>query len=355
MSQSGEKTEKATPKKRSDAREKGQVVVSKDMNAALQLIGFYLFFRIMSESFGSKMQGIFTDLMPAAGQRQPLTINGVSMFYREAATAAFGVLAPLLALTVGVALMTNLVQTRMLITTKTFSVKPDRINPVQGLKRMFSSRSVVELVKALLKIAIIIFAVYQEYSVNIQDFSKLVTYSATASIELVAGKILKLTLRCILILLVLGGFDYLYQWWKNEKELRMTKQEVKDEYKKTEGNPQIKGRIRQTQRMMASRRMMQDVPDATVVLANPTHVAVALRYNAGDDEAPTIVAKGQNLVAQRIKEIARENGVAVVENRPLARGLYASCEIGTQIPIDMYGAVAEVLAHVTRMKEGGIS
>ncbi len=190
MSQSGEKTEKATPKKRSDAREKGQVVVSKDMNAALQLIGFYLFFRIMSESFGSKMQGIFTDLMPAAGQRQPLTINGVSMFYREAATAAFGVLAPLLALTVGVALMTNLVQTRMLITTKTFSVKPDRINPVQGLKRMFSSRSVVELVKALLKIAIIIFAVYQEYSVNIQDFSKLVTYSATASIELVAGKIL---------------------------------------------------------------------------------------------------------------------------------------------------------------------
>ncbi len=155
--------------------------------------------------------------------------------------------------------------------------------------------------------------------------------------------------------MVLGGFDYLYQWWKNEKELRMTKQEVKDEYKKTEGNPQIKGRIRQTQRMMASRRMMQDVPDATVVLANPTHVAVALRYNAGDDEAPTIVAKGQNLVAQRIKEIARENGVAVVENRPLARGLYASCEIGTQIPIDMYGAVAEVLAHVTRMKEGGIS
>ena len=353
MSPSGDRTEKATPKRRREAREKGQVLKSHDLSASIQLLGLLLAIQLLAGDFAENLRRVMGDSLASIETDQVLTVSGVMGRYPDLLLAAGRAVLPLFGFALVLAAGPNLIQTRFLWTTKTLSFKFSHINPAKGLKRLFSIRTLVELLKSILKITVVIAAVYQEFSANVEDFTALLAYPAVVAVAVIFNLIIRLALRCAAVILVFGVLDYVYQWWNYEKELRMTKQEIKDEYKLTEGNPQIKGRIRQIQRLIASRRMMQAIPEATVVITNPTHFAVALRYQAGKDTAPVVLAKGQDQVALRIKDIAREHQVALVENRPLARSLFASCEIGGQIPAELFGAVAEVLAYLMKLKGGG--
>jgi flagellar biosynthesis protein FlhB len=237
-----------------------------------------------------------------------------------------------------------------LFTAKALRPKMSRINPKEGFKRIFSVRSLAELVKAVLKIAALGWVAWGEYVANLSRFPEMAEQGLLQGAALMADMAINIAFKMALVLLALAAADYFYQWWRREKELRMTKQEIKDEFKLTEGDPQTKSRIRQKQRQIGMMRMMQSIPTANVVITNPTHYAIALRYKEGRDAAPVVVAKGKDFVAQRIKEEARKYGVEMVENRPLAQALYVYCDIGDSVPKDMYKAVAEVLAYVYRLK-----
>lgn len=349
----GEKTEKATARKKSDARKRGQVMKSTDLSSSLQILVFVLAIGLMlgwmSHAIKSLLVTAYEDWIP---QGESLTILMTQLAYRQSVFLMIKALVPVMGLALVLAVGVNLAQTRFLVSTEALAVKPERINPLEGFKRLFSSRSVAELVKALLKIIILIAAVYPVLKTNLLRLCFLLANDLATATRTIFDLIEEIALRSALVLLGIAVVDLVYQWWRFEKDLMMSKEEVKEEFKQMEGNPQTRSRIRQIQRQMAARRMMQAVPEATVVITNPTHFAVALRYEAGKDKAPVVVAKGKDLVAQRIKAVAREHRVTLVENRPLARMLFASSELGHAIPADLYGAVAEVLAYVTRLKEG---
>lgn len=350
---SGERTEKATPKRKREQREKGNILKSHDLAVALQLLGIFAAFRLIAPGLGTGLEKMITQMFNGESYLfEQLTINTALGIGKTATLQGLGLIAPLFAVAFGTAILSNVLQSGFLLTGKTLGVKFERISPLSGAKRMFSSRSVMDLVKSIAKIAVVIYTVYQQFTTDLRDVSGLMSYSAGTAVRMVYDLTLALALRVGAVFLVLGGFDYLYQWWKHNKDMRMTKQEVKEEYKLTEGNPQTKGRIRQIQRMLANRRMMQDIPLADVVITNPTHFAIALRYDPEQDAAPVVLAKGKDLVAARIKEIARDNRVTIVENKPLAQSLYKMCKIGSQIPADLYQAVAEVLAYVFKLKGG---
>ena len=224
-----------------------------------------------------------------------------------------------------------------------------RLNPISGFGRIFSKRSVVELLKSLLKITVVGYFIYRYLREETIRIPALMMSELEASFAVLAAIIYDLAFQIAMVILVLAILDYGYQWWEHMQNLKMSKQEVKEEMKQTEGNPQIKGKIREKQRAMAMRRMMSEVPKADVVITNPTHFAVAIKYEAGM-EAPAVIAKGSDFIAQRIREIAKENDVTIVENKPLAQALFKNAEIGDLIPPDLYKAVAEVLAYVYRLK-----
>ena len=350
---SGERTEKATPKRRREERERGNVLKSHDLSAAIQLLGCFVLLKAIAPSIGSNLQLMMSQTWSAQSVNAgPLTIEACRPLLLRVVLGGLRIIAPLFVLAIVLAILANVLQSGFLMTTKTLAVKGERLNPLNGFKRLFSSRSAAELVKSLAKIGIIVAAIYQEFTSDTARLAGLISYSLPVACGMIFDLAARLGLRCGIVLLILAVGDYLYQWWRHEKDLRMTKQEIKDEYKLVEGNPQTRGRIRQIQRLLASRRMMQDVPHATVVVTNPTHYAVALRYDPARDQAPVVLAKGKDLVAARIKEIARQNSVTLVENRPLARSLFAAGVIGRTIPADLYQGVAEVLAYVIRLKEG---
>lgn len=351
----GEKTEKATPKKRQDEREKGNVLRSQDFATAIVLLGTFGVFRIAAPFMGNQLQRIVANsIQGVPANNDNLTINALMNYFSDMIPTIFLVLGPVFAAVLVIAAIVNVFQTGFLFTTKTLEVKPDRLNPVSGFKRIFSSRMIAELVKSIAKIAIVFVSIYTLFTANITQIAALIHYDLPTAVGILSDLLFKLAFRIILVLLILSIFDYVYQWWKFEKDLRMSKQEVKDEFKNMEGSPQNKGRIRRIQRELSMMRMMQDIPKSDVVVTNPTHFAVALRYDPAQDTAPIILAKGQDLIARRIKEIAAEHGVVQVENVLLARSLYAHCDIGQQIPVELYSATAEVLAYVTRLKEGRI-
>ena len=253
--------------------------------------------------------------------------------------------------TMGAGILVGAMQTRFLVAFKALRLDFNRINPVQGFKRMFSLRSIVELLKAIMKVIIV---GYVGYTVLRNEWKKITVYPLMNPIESMAhltGVMFSLALKTGIALLALAVFDYFYQRWEYEKSLMMTRHELKEEMKDIEGNPEIKRRQRQMMMEIMRRRMMEEVPKATVVVTNPTHVAVAIRYDPDEDEAPVVVAKGLDELAEKIKEIARENGVPIVRNPPLAWELYDRVELGDVIPFDLYRAVAEVLAYVFSTKE----
>ncbi|WP_071395324.1 flagellar biosynthesis protein FlhB [Bacillus tuaregi] len=346
----GEKTEKATPKKRQDARKKGQVAKSQDVNTAVGLLAVFLFLLFGGPYLLSKL----TSLLKHSFQVYMLMdLSEPSIHYiliellKELALIIGPIM--LVALTAGVA--ANYFQVGFLFSTEAIQMKLEKIDPIKGFKRIFSLRSVVEFLKSILKICIVGIITFLVIWISLNDILTLSQLSIGSAFAFLADLTVKMGLYAGSALLFLALLDYLYQKYDFEKNIRMSKQDIKDEYKNSEGDPLIKSKIKQKQREMAMSRMMQEVPNADVIITNPTHYAIALKYDETKYDAPYVVAKGVDFVAQKIKFVAKENEVITIENRPLARALYSQSEIGDVIPEEFFKAVAEILAYVYRTKQ----
>ncbi|MCL2151631.1 MAG: flagellar biosynthesis protein FlhB [Oscillospiraceae bacterium] len=350
---SGEKTEKATPKKRKDAREKGQVRQSAEVNATFCCLVMFGLLLIIWPSYTEKLMAVYREhlgahsLVPASSG---LNINELKGILSRALMNMLVTLLPVLGASMLAGIAINLVQVGFLFTTKTLGMKLNRISPISGFRRMFSAKTIITLLKSLMKIGLVGYVAYSEYGKLVEEFPGYIGRNVYGTFLLIMEKAFIMALKMCLVMVFVASADFLYQWWKYEKDLRMTKQEVRDEYKMTEGDPAIKGKIRAKQRQMSVMRMMTRVPEADVVITNPTHYAVALKYDERTDEAPVVIAKGQDYVAKKIKETAIEHNVEIVENPPLAQSLYALSEVGEEIPTDLYQAVADILVFVYRQK-----
>ncbi|MDK2917404.1 MAG: flagellar biosynthesis protein FlhB [Candidatus Petromonas sp.] len=347
----GEKTEKATPKRKREAREKGQVLQSKEINSA-----FVLFFAFLTLNFLGKYwtKSIFSFYIKVTGYSSNIdsifTYKNMNLLLNDTVFVLLRLASPILLVSLVVGLICSYLQVGFLFTTKPLNIKLDRINPFNGFKRLFSLNSIVELIKALIKTSILI---YVTISYLIKEYSNILNVfdmSIISTVQYLWKIVFNLALRSSLVLIALAVLDYLYKKWEYEKELKMSKHEVKEEFKQTEGDPLVKSKIKEKQRQMAMSRMMQDVPKADVVITNPTHFAVALVYDDNIDTAPKVIAKGKDLIAQNIKKIAKTNDIPLVENKPLAQNLFYTVELGEVIPPKLYEAVAEVLAYVYSIK-----
>ncbi len=343
----GEKTEEPTSKKRSDAAKKGQVAKSQEINTAfVLLIGFFilkLLWEYIYANIADYTVYTYSHLMRSV-DTESITELFLGIILLLVKTAF-----PIMLAIMAVGLAINFYQVGLIFSTEKLEPKLSNLNPINGFGRIFSKRSLVELVKSLLKIAIIGFFLYLYLKDEIPFMPQFIYYDLPTSLQEISKIIFNMVFQVIAVIMIMAVLDLAYQKWQLTQDLKMTKQEVKDEYKQMEGDPQIKGKIKQKQREMAMMRMMQEVPKADVIVTNPTHFAVALSYHKGMS-APIVLAKGQDLVALKIKEIARQSRVPIVENKPLARALYASVEVGENVPQELYKAVAEVLAYVYRLK-----
>lgn len=351
----GEKTEPATAKKLRDAREEGKVAKSKELTAAFDLIVLFLVLKIFVSFVAERLIGMFDyayTLIPDFVQMNAKDVSGqaVGTLITNCLLQILITCLPFFVFGLAITIVVSIFQVGWKVSTKPMMPKLDKFNPINGFKRIFSADSVFELVKSILKIGLIIYIAYICIRDEANNLFILYEISLNQAILLVGNVILNTGLKISIAYLVVGIADYIYSKHKFNEDMKMTKQEVKDEFKNTEGNPEIKGRQRQRMREVSQRRMMQDVPKADVVITNPTHYAVAIRYDAEKSAAPIVLAKGEDFLAQKIKEIARENRVEIVENKPLARMLYANVDVGQEIPPELYQAVAEVLAMVYNMK-----
>ena len=320
--------------------------MSRDAVAVATLFGSIFVLRVWFREMAESMAEFMTYCLTSAG-RTPDFFN-MGLFTRCVALTA-RTAGPLLLSTVLLAVGATFFQTRMLVATELIKPKFEHINPLEGVKRLFSLKSLVEAAKNLLKVILLLWMVYGCLR-DMLDISTRYMYA-----DLYAGcvqllrDIFSMLVRVSISFLVLAALDYLYQWWDFERQMKMSKQEVKEEYKQTEGDPKVKGRIKELQRQMSQSRMMQKVPQADVIIRNPTHVAVALRYRYREDEAPIVLAMGQDELAQRIIAVAEQHNIVVVENPPLARALYAEAVIDRPIPSDLFEAVAEVMVYLYRL------
>ncbi|SMC35421.1 flagellar biosynthesis protein FlhB [Papillibacter cinnamivorans] len=350
---SGEKTEKATKKKKEKAREEGKVVRSNELSIAASVITLFAVILVGWKHFMQNASSLMVKYLSEnylVSASKNLDAAAVRNVFLSAALDGLRIVWPIFVLAMLVGALVQILQTGFLVTGKTLMPQLNRLNPIEGFKRIFSLRSVVEMLKAAAKIAFLCVVVYGAFQSLMPEFPSLMSMEVSQSFPKLMQTALTLALKMGAVLAVVAAADYLYQWWRNEKDLMMTKQEVKEEFKQLEGDPKIKGQIRARQRQISRRRMMQRMKEADVVITNPTHFAVAVRYKEKEDKAPLVLAKGQDLVALRIREKAAEYGIEVVENRPVAQALYKNCEIGEEIPKDLYRAVAEILVYVYQMK-----
>ena len=348
----GDKTEKATPKKLDDARKEGRVARSSDLiNGFMLLLMFFVL-----KLFGGIMANLFLNSFVKYYNKASdisMEVFDVKQAVNLSNEIVIDIVIASLPVLIGsfvVALVGNIVQVGWKVTGKPLKPKLDRLNPIGGFKRMFSQEKVVELIKSILKVLAIALVAYNEVKDRWKFILNLYDFEFMQAVLNIFDIVLDVGIKISVIFVVIGLADFGYQKWKHLHDLRMSKQEVKDEMKQSEGDPQIKGQIRQKMREGARRRMMQDLPKADVVITNPTHFAVAVKYDKETAEAPYVLAKGADYVAANIKEIAKQNNIEIVENKPLARMLYYNVEIGDQIPPELYQMVAEVLAYVYSVK-----
>lgn len=344
------KTEKATPKKRRDERKKGNVFLSQDAVSVVTLLGSFAVFWMMSGRIAEQLTGFMrfcftkcslTDGLVIGDTLHELIMQGIGLILRT--------VVPITLVTALCAIVATFAQTRMLVSSELMKPKFSRINPLEGFKRLFSLKSVINALKGLLKICILMVIVYMSIKGMFHESAKYLYVELQASCRHLFSQGMSMIIKIGIAFIALAALDFLYQWWDYERNLRMSKQEIKEEYKQTEGDPQIKGKIKEMQRKRAQSRMMQQVPQADVVIRNPTHFAVALRYHPDEDAAPVVLAKGMDELALRIVKVAEENKVAVIENVPLARALYADVELDQEIPPELYNPVAEVLVYIFRL------
>ena len=345
-----EKTEKATSKKKEDARNKGQVAISREVSSAMVLLASLGFFYFGGSWMFWNLSEFITRVFQNLGTLQFNTINDASVFSLEVLSRLLAILIPLLLPLAILGLASNILQVGFKFSTEAISPKFNKLNPISGMKRLVSLKAFVELAKSILKLLFIGTIAYILVKSDMEAFPLLIHQEVGQILIFIARVSLKISFFVCLALVVLAVLDFLYQRWQHEKDLKMTKQEVKDEQKQTHGDPKVKGRIRSMQLEMARRRMMEAVPEADVVITNPTHLAIAIKFSAEEMMAPVVLAKGAGHVAQRIKEIAAEHQVPLVEDKPLAQALFKMVELGDYIPAELYRAVAEVLAYVYRLK-----
>lgn len=351
----GEKTEQATPKKLNDARMEGQVAKSKEIGNAFSLLALFLLMKLYTGIMGERFLGVFHSIYTQIpdyvklydGQ---LPAQSINLVFKGIMVNLLIIVAPVFLIGFLLAFICDLVQVKWKPTAKPLKPKFSKLNPISGFKKFFSARSLVELLKAVLKIALIGYVVYSYLRGRVDFIYLLYDISLNQGIALVGDLVINLGIRVSAVYILLGFADYAYQKRKFKEDMKMTKQEVKDEYKNAEGDPKVKSKQRQRMMEASRRRMMQRLPEADVVITNPTHYAVAIKYDAEKYDAPMVLAKGEDHLAQKIKEVARENHIEIVENKPLARMLYANVEVGELIPPELYQAVAEVLAFVYHLQ-----
>ncbi len=345
-----EKSEKATGKKRSEARRKGQVAQSKEISSAMILMTalgiFYFSGAWILQNLAALIAGVYQNI----GTLRFTQISGASTFSLEILYQFLTVILPFLLPIAVVGIVANVMQVGFQISSEAMALKFNKMNPISGMKRLVSLKSMVELAKSIIKILVIGSIAYSLVKSDMQQFPALIQQEVGQILVFIARASLKLCFFVCLAIIVLAVIDYIYQHWQHEQDLKMTKQEVKDEHKQTYGDPKVKSRIRSVQLEMARRRMMEAVPEADVVITNPTHLAIALKFDGREMVAPSILAKGSGHIAQRIREIAVEHQIPIVEEKPLAQALFKMVEIGDYIPAELYRAVAEVLAFVYRLK-----
>lgn len=343
-----QKTEPATPKKLDDARKKGDVAKSMEISSVAVLFASLATLYYSSNYMIENLMNLVAQNLMEAGTMEVNTVNMHHLL--KDMTLQIGMITFPIALGVfAIAIASNIAQVGFMVSSESLAPKLSKINPINGIKRLVSLRSLVELVKSISKIVIIALVVYFAINKEVDNVPTLM-YLPAADILIFIGRVsFIILLKTGGILFVLALIDFVYQKWEYGKKLRMTKQEIKDESKQSDGDPKVKSRIRQLQREWARQRMMAEVPNADVVITNPTHFAVALKYKKDEMSAPLVIAKGRNYSALKIKKIASESGVPIVENKPLARALYENIEIGMEVPPDMYKAVAEVLAYVFKL------
>lgn len=344
-----DRTEQPTARRLEKAREEGNVARSLELNSVAVLLAGLLTLKATAEyimtGYSNLIRSVYTNLsnIKLTPANLPAQLGQIFML-------TIPLFLPVLLLIMIAGLAVNFAQVGFLFTAKPLIPRLDKLNPLKGIKNLFSLRSLIELIKGLLKITIVSLFVFFILNKHLVDFWKMMYTSIVGVMSQTGSIIYEIYLKVTVVLLFMAGADFAYQRWQYRKNLRMTKQEIKDEAKEYE-NPEIKGRIRSVQRQLARRRMMAAVPSATVVVTNPTFIAVALKYEPKTkSDAPVVVAKGKRKIAEKIKAIAQEHGIPIIENKPLARSLYDSVEVGMEIPIAFYQAVAEILVQVYKMK-----
>lgn len=355
----GEKTEPATPKKLEDARKEGNVAKSRELVNAVVLIASFVILKITIGSIGGGFLETYVNVygkISTYSRQYPdeITYDALGNLFTDALKTGFLTVLPLIAVVFVITFVGDFVQVKWKITGKPLKPQFNKINPLKGFKRIFSLQSLINLLKSVALVIIIIFVVFQTVVTKKGVLFNLYEVSILEAVGVIGDLVISLGLKISIIYLVVGVGDFAYQKIKFKNEMMMTKQEVKDEFKNSEGDPQIKSQIKQRMRQASMRRMMQELPTADVVITNPTHYAVALKYESGKQRAPIVIAKGEDYLAQKIKEKAREFSIEIVENKPLARALYANVDIGQEIPEELYQAVAEVLAYVYGLKQKNI-
>lgn len=353
--QGGEKTEPATQKKLEDARKEGQVAKSREIANGFGLLALFLILRFWVGNMGEQLMGVFSGVY----NRIPEVVTfwdgmlpqrDTTIVFRYMLIQIILIIAPVLLIGFVIAFVSDVVQVKWKPTVKPLMPKLSKLSPIKGFKKIFSSNALVELVKSVAKILLIFYVCYNYLRDKWIILLNLYDMSLMQGLQHVASLVIDLGIRISAIYMIIALADLIYQRVKFQNDMKMTKQEIKEEYKQQEGDPQVKSKIRHKMQEASRRRMMQNLPQADVVITNPTHYAVAVQYDLKIAEAPVVIAKGEDYLAQKIKEIARENKIEIVENKPLARMLYANVEVGQVIPPELYQAVAEVLAFVYHLQ-----
>lgn len=346
---SGERTEEATQQRREDYRKRGQVAQTRELSSVLLLFAGVLVIAVMGQFFFQQLTELFY-LSFGESLADNVRDGRVNVLATFAATKMAYMILPVFGIFLVIGLASSVVQTGFLYNEEALQLRWERMDPVAGFKKMFSLRAFIEGLKALLKVSVILFISYLLLRDHLRVLPHLMDFSTGQIMSFLGSLTIRLLSGVGIFMMVLAGADYFYQRWELEKEMRMTKQEIKEEHKSREGDPMIRARIKRIQREMASKRMMTEVPKADVIVTNPTHLAVALKY----DEtmvAPTIIAMGADNIAMKIRELAKEHSIPIVENKPLARAMFKTLKIGSQIPKELYTAVAEVLSYVYRLRK----
>lgn len=345
----GEKTENATPKKRKDERKKGNVFVSKDVSALISILTIFYSAKLLFPGMYINLRAFMLLHLDYASTKTDLTDSFITEVAIGAMQTFIRTAIPLIMIAMVTGVVVTLAQTRLLFSMDSLKPKFSRLNPLEGVKKIISLKSTVEVIKGSIKITVLLYILYNFIKNRFVDLSRTMTMGIMSSSIFMLQSVIQMVFNISIAFAAISALDYAYQWWDYERQIKMSKHDVKEEFKQMEGNPQIKGKIKEIQRKMAMSRMMQAVPSADVVIKNPTHFAVALKYDIEKDGAPILVAKGQDELAMRIISTAEKNSVPVIENKPLARSIFSQTQINGEIAQEHYAEIAEILVYIYKL------